>query len=189
MPAKFCLTNPFSSYFPYISDEQMQALAVAYPDDITQVSDYIMVSKSIHAWLWYCWQGSPFNTGTANAITFVLYLKLCRVCRPHPFRFQSRIQKDCRYTRWQELPSSTALLPWGCLQDAANLLFPWAKYFILFVFFITRIVGYVRGTSTPVFGASHGSDIAELFGLSKNTDFILADAISKNFLLIPRIPS
>ena len=51
-----------------------------------------------------------------------------------------------------------------------------------------RIVGYVRGSSTPVYGAFHGSDIAELFGFSNNTDFILADAISKNFLLMSKIP-
>ena len=30
--------NLFSSYFPYITDEQMQAVAAAYPDDVTQVS-------------------------------------------------------------------------------------------------------------------------------------------------------
>jgi len=38
-----------TSYFSYITNEEMQALAAAYPDDITQ--------------------GSPFGTGTANAIT------------------------------------------------------------------------------------------------------------------------
>ncbi|KDR73256.1 hypothetical protein GALMADRAFT_1341677 [Galerina marginata CBS 339.88] len=38
-----------SNYFPKISPTQLAALAEAYPDDVTQ--------------------GSPFNTGTANAIT------------------------------------------------------------------------------------------------------------------------
>jgi hypothetical protein len=47
MPANFRPPNLFSSYFPNITDEQLQALAVAYPDDITQVSDHIV--KSVHA--------------------------------------------------------------------------------------------------------------------------------------------
>jgi hypothetical protein len=52
-----------------------------------------------------------------------------------------------------------------------------------------RIIGYVKGASTPVFGAFHGSDIADSFGFSNKTDFIVADAFSKNFSLISKLPS
>jgi hypothetical protein len=36
--------NLVSSYFPYITDEQMEALAIAYPDDVTQVRELSLVS-------------------------------------------------------------------------------------------------------------------------------------------------
>ena len=50
-PWEFCGLTTFSSYLPYITSDKLQALAAAYPDDITL--------------------GSPFNTGTANALTSV----------------------------------------------------------------------------------------------------------------------
>jgi hypothetical protein len=37
--------DPFSSFFSYITDEEMQALAAAYPDDITQVSAYFVAKR------------------------------------------------------------------------------------------------------------------------------------------------
>lgn len=43
------------------------------------------------------------------------------------------------------------------------------------------IIGYVRGSSTPVLGAFHGSDIPYFFGfLSNETDWMASDAVSKS---------
>jgi len=61
-----------SSYLSYITDEEMRALAAAYPDDVTQVSGRVLW----HSHYIYFSQGSPFNTGTANAKTFVLNLSM-----------------------------------------------------------------------------------------------------------------
>lgn len=57
----------FCSYLSYITDEELQALATAYPDDVTQVSGLLACERHYVYFL----QGSPFNTGTANAKTFV----------------------------------------------------------------------------------------------------------------------
>ena len=43
---------------------------------------------------------------------------------------------------------------------------------------LTLQSGYVRGSSTPIRGASHASDIREFFGWDKQTDFIAVDSIS-----------
>jgi len=39
--------------------------------------------------------------------------------------------------------------------------------------------GYMRGSSTPLLGAAHGTDIPDFFGLGDKTDFTASDAISK----------
>jgi len=39
--------------------------------------------------------------------------------------------------------------------------------------------GYMRGASTPVLGAAHGTDIPYFFGMGKQTDSIAIDSISK----------
>ena len=44
---------------------------------------------------------------------------------------------------------------------------------------LTLQSGYMRGASTPVFGAAHGTDILEFLGLGNQTDFIAVDSISK----------
>ena len=44
---------------------------------------------------------------------------------------------------------------------------------------LTSQSGYMRGASTPTFGAAHGTDILEFLGLGNQTDFIAVDSISK----------
>ena len=39
--------------------------------------------------------------------------------------------------------------------------------------------GYMRGASTPVLGAAHGTDIPYFFGLGKQIDSIAIDSIGK----------
>jgi len=38
----------------------------------------------------------------------------------------------------------------------------------------------MRGSSRPILGAAHGTDVAEFFGMGNQTDFIAVDAISKS---------
>lgn len=38
---------------------------------------------------------------------------------------------------------------------------------------------YKRGKATPVIGASHGSDLAEFYGVGTKPDFIGTDALSE----------
>jgi len=111
-----------TNYFPYITDEQMQALAAAYPDDVTQ--------------------GSPFNTGTANAIT-------------PEYKRIAALQGDMVFQGSRRF-----------MLEVASKIQPAYSY------------RYVRGSSTPVLGAFHGSDIVYFFGfLSNETDWIAPDAI------------
>jgi len=44
---------------------------------------------------------------------------------------------------------------------------------------LTLQSGYMWGASTPVFGAAHGLDIPEFFGLGNQPDFVAVDSISK----------
>jgi len=44
---------------------------------------------------------------------------------------------------------------------------------------LTLQSSYMRGASTPVFGAAHGTDLLEFLGLGNQTDFIAVDSISK----------
>ena len=39
------------SYVPYITDEQLQALAIAYPDNVTQVREFMFCEGVIIMWL------------------------------------------------------------------------------------------------------------------------------------------
>ena len=45
--------------------------------------------------------------------------------------------------------------------------------------FLTLQSGYMRGSSRPILGAAHGTDIVEFFGMGNQTDFIAVDSISK----------
>jgi len=38
--------DSLSSYFPFITDKEMQGLAAAYPDDVTQVSGHFFCVES-----------------------------------------------------------------------------------------------------------------------------------------------
>jgi carboxylesterase type B len=108
-------------YFRNISDTQLAALVNAYPDDVTQ--------------------GSPFNTGTANALT------------PEFKRFAA-LQGDRVFQA-----------PRRFLLEIASKTQPAYSY------------RYMRGSSRPILGAAHGTDVAEFFGMGNQTDFIAVDAI------------
>jgi len=110
-----------TNYFPHITDEQMQSLAAAYPDDPTQ--------------------GSPFNTGTANAIT-------------PEFKRIAALQGDKTFQATRRF-----------LLEVASKTQPTYSY------------RYVRGSSTPVLGAFHGSEIYDFFGFNNQTDWVATDAV------------
>jgi len=45
---------------------------------------------------------------------------------------------------------------------------------------LTLQSGYMRGSSRPILGVAHATDIVEFFGMGNQTDFIAVDAISKS---------
>jgi len=43
--------DSLSSYFPFITDKEMQSLAAAYPDDVTQVSGHFFLCEMPYKYL------------------------------------------------------------------------------------------------------------------------------------------
>jgi hypothetical protein len=166
----------------------MQALAIAYPDDVTQASDFqnmfifdsiiLLAGFSIQHWNCQCYNVrtvffqavrrlliSPFSPPVRNTKGFPLYL-VTWVSKPHV--------ASC--LRWPPRHSQRTPTVRQTVHPIHN------SYHI-------RTIGYSR-TGRPPFGASHGTDVFELFGFNNQTDFITADAFSENSLfMIPKVPS
>uniref|UniRef100_A0A8H8CFU5 Carboxylic ester hydrolase n=1 Tax=Psilocybe cubensis TaxID=181762 RepID=A0A8H8CFU5_PSICU len=111
-----------TNYFEDIaSAEQLKAISIAYPQDVTQ--------------------GSPFNTGASNALT-------------PQFKRLAAIQGDLEFQA-----------PRRFFLETASKTQPTYSYL------------YKRGKSVLLFGAQHGSDVNDWFGIGTSTDFVGTDAV------------
>ncbi len=173
------LTLCFFSYFPNISDSELAALANAYPDDVTQVTEPI--SKAIKYLLLFCflgislqyWDGQRFNV----CISCVSYESPIPVT---VIRFRPQYK---RFAAFHGDMSFQA--PRRFLLEIASKTQPTYSYreLIMLLFYPPKLLtlqsGYMRVGLEPALGASYGFDILEFFGLGNQTDFIAVDSISK----------
>jgi hypothetical protein len=125
-------------------------------------------------------QGSPFNTGTANARTSVLHFSklwtpLLTLHSPARNTNASLLYKVTCSSKLHVASSSR----WPPRLSRLILTVSKTAAFILSIHGLIKSPGYVRDASAPVFGVFHGSEVAYFFGFGNQSDYIATDALSK----------